>query len=312
MLEKDAYLYLVDYQIKCPMRYCTHSLLFLFICTAIVAAAQVDTTVLSWQAMPQPPVPVTSLARQGDRLFAGTDSGLYYSDDLGESWQQHPEFRTKVNNVSANAQGVIVERFVQGTVHSFIVGFAWYYIYRSADGGQTFGPHIREVNAGFVHYGGYGSTRVQRVNESAFCYSADTYSPGNNLGNIHFSYNGGAEWEVSGYQNVFDRAPLFVSGDTVIFPRNLSSVDRRPASDLHQVETDSLNFPTGLFSSLLELRLMVFRNNRYYIYDLWGRLLVNDSPGGSWKINPVNLPQGTRSYTLAGDYVYARIFCQFR
>ena len=282
----------------------------LVFCFPLFLAAQIDTTTFVWEHLPQPPVPVTSFARQGDRIFAGTNYGLFYSDDFGVSWQQHPDFLTKIEKVTADEQGVMVERYVLGQDYPPYSADRWYYIYRSGDGGNTFEPPI-EVKAGWFHYGGYYSGRVTSINDSTLCYLDYSLGLLTGTGILHFTHDGGGNWDEYDFEIKGGFVSLFAALDTAVILRYANGklvADRLPASDMSAAQTDSIYFPPGFDFQTggFEQKLFTFRNNKYFAFTQ-NQFAVSEDFGQTWQVEPLPLPAGNKVFSFSDDRFYVRM-----
>ncbi len=85
---------------------------------------------LSWQEsrMGLKELPVRSFIRLSDKLFAGTDKGIYQSGNQGETWE-HVYGKIQVNGFTFH-QGKLLAAMVDGAMMSTDNGKSWRYIYR--------------------------------------------------------------------------------------------------------------------------------------------------------------------------------------
>ena len=61
-----------------------------------------------WQYLAAPPAKVTDFAQSRDRVFVATDNGLFFTDDVGGTWNIHPQTKgKKIENLFANDSVVL-------------------------------------------------------------------------------------------------------------------------------------------------------------------------------------------------------------
>lgn len=63
-----------------------------------------------WEYLGGPPAKVTAYAQSKNRVFAGTEKGLFFSDNQGTNWVLHPQTRgKKIENLYANDSVVLFQ-----------------------------------------------------------------------------------------------------------------------------------------------------------------------------------------------------------
>lgn len=95
---------------------------------------------IQWEAVDGPPAKATAFGQSGDRVFAATDAGLFYSDDTGASWQIQPSTRgMKIERLYAHDSLVLFQYQKTLSIGPYSTpAVQQLIIYRSFDRGNTF------------------------------------------------------------------------------------------------------------------------------------------------------------------------------
>ena len=90
-----------------------------------------------WDSLGSPPGSVSFFAEKDGRLWVA-NGNLFFSDDQGLTWKQHPQFAfNDIDKVFASDHGItITRRKLAGCV--YINQCSQFLIYLSTDGGETF------------------------------------------------------------------------------------------------------------------------------------------------------------------------------
>lgn len=93
-----------------------------------------------WEAVDGPPARATAFGQSGDRVFAATDAGLFFSDDAGTSWQIQPSTRgMKIERLYAHDSLVLFQYYKTLSIGPYSTpAVKQLIVYRSLDQGNTF------------------------------------------------------------------------------------------------------------------------------------------------------------------------------
>ena len=151
---------------------------------------------VEWDSLGSPPGSVSFFAEKDGRLWVA-NGNLFYSDDQGHSWQQHPQFSfNDIDKVFASDHGITVtRRKLAGCV--YINQCSQFLIYLSTDGGETF---MESETAPFYEsystYTSSNSSGVIKKSETEFIFYIFVENNFNSGIIFYNSLDGGLTWKA--------------------------------------------------------------------------------------------------------------------
>jgi len=234
---------------------------------------QLDTLQVAWEKRGDLPDGAFQYAKNGDTVFAGTYSGLFKSADNGDNWQQMTNLPAEdTRSVFMQANLILV---VQLRIHYDSLGNEYHAfdLYRSADGGLSFGAALNFVD------------------ENA-CSNCDSYSfheiirkPDGTLYLLYRSFNNTtgfayfAKWSSDDGQTWQDTAPfqpayLCLNGNTTYatLKDTLYVSQQADFSDVQKIFLPQQTTGPAVY----------FANGKLYLRAEWSLIKSSDDGGLTW------------------------------
>jgi hypothetical protein len=255
-----------------------------------------------------PPGKATTLAKSANRWFAGTTSGLYYSDDQAAHWYRHPFFGIRpIVCVRASGSRVFVCRYRPVEVDPPYNTYGYNELFVSTDEGQHF-LLSKEIQAFQWHFGGDVSSAVVPKNDSTWCFLKWVTPQGAPPSTLFFTQNSGTSW---------DSIPIF--GNTISGARDTITV-----SGIHgiRVRFSENDFSNPRTDTIQPIKNGLVQGNVFHwmgkdiVFDLYKRRLFTSTDNWvSWKSDSLLIPfiynldviQFDSAFFMSGDYWVWRV-----
>lgn len=249
---------------------------------------------VQWESLSTLPTAASSFSEHDGRIWAA-NGNLYYSDDDGITWTQHPDFLFEdITQVVAGEFGVIATRRRFYNDSPPYANSRWMNFFRSDASGENFEQIDYSANLSKHHYGNHYTPGVFKKSDTEVVVPTARVDGLNRTSGIGFSSDGIDSWDggESWTSKRFDNSDCLCTyyGDTLQFALSAG------------IEHDSLQFltyaagetngtevfiekPEGFFASTGHMR-----NGRTFMYNGNDSLAYSDDLGANWNIINYDLP----------------------
>ena len=256
-----------------------------------------------WERLDLPHGSLHTIKERNGRLW-GIDGSLYFSDDQGENWTQHPDFLDKsITGLMVGDFGIVVLYIHQDYYSTTSSGWyssqeiEWWY---SSDG-THFAKQTDEY-FGCVQgssYGQYydGCTRYGRLSDSAFYKFASGVST-----DLLISQDAGATWTVGADRTGFNH--FLLQNDTALFYHAADTSTVMPLRVLTSNLTNSTDYTIPIDSVPGAVMLQEGRLRLLYS----DHLRFTDDFGTTWTTQTLDFPADLNlsHFTLEHDGLHQR------